>query len=479
MGELSGNGGAASASAPSSTCSSSPMIRTLVDWATSHGAVLHPSVDVYHDAHTGLSLRALAPLRPYEPVVSLPTTLALSYLNALDRPRPLPDAFVAAAPPHVVGRIFLVFEFLGGRNSFWWPYIQALPQPREPQSWALAPFWPAEEAELLEGTNVEVGMDKIKDDVAREYSQARDLLCACGGPAVALAKTLTPALYRWAYCIFSTRSFRPGLVLSETQQTSLPPGVSIDDFSVLLPLFDIGNHDMTTDIRWDLDETGSSCELRVGRPHGPGQQIFNNYSLKTNAELLLGYGFMIPATHELHNDYTHVRKRTTAAPVASDEYLISLRPLSHPSSLLGRSKQALRLDPSTKVLGAFQHVQPDMVWDIFCTLTRPDQHGHVIPAPGKAGDEAERYRRHCFFSGQVEGEGRMYLEQTIALIQHKVLQELERLNETDVEVAGGDVALLTRNQKLALDYRERCRRVLEKTLEAISQDDILDPGEDQ
>ncbi|KAF4508415.1 hypothetical protein G6O67_004798 [Ophiocordyceps sinensis] len=73
----------------------------------------------------------------------------------------------------------------------------------------------------------------------------------------------------------------------------------------------------------------------------------------------------------------------------------------------------------------------------------------------------------------------MYLEQTIALIQHKVLQELERLNETDVEVAGGDVALLTRNQKLALDYRERCRRVLEKTLEAISQDDILDPGEDQ
>ncbi|KAM4066837.1 hypothetical protein HRG_000855 [Hirsutella rhossiliensis] len=455
-------------------------IHTLVDWATSHGATLHPSVDVYHDARTGLSFRALAPLRPYEPVVRLPTALALSYLNALAHPRPLPAAFLAAAPPHVVGRVFLVNEYLRRRDSFWWPYIQALPQPPEPETWALAPFWPPEEAELLEGTNVEVGMDKIKDDVAREFTQARRLLGACDGPGHALAESLTPALYRWAYCIFSTRSFRPALVLAETQQASLPPGVSIDDFSVLLPLFDIGNHDMTTDIRWHLDEAASSCELQVGKPHGPGQQIFNNYSLKTNAELLLGYGFMIPATDHLHNDYTHVRKRTAAAPVASDEYLISLRPLSHPSSLLGRSKQTLRLDPSTRVLGAFQHVQPDMVWDIFCTLTRPGQRHHLIPAPGKAGDDAERHRRDSFFSGQVEGEGRVYLEQTIALIQHKVLQELERLNETDVEVAGGHVDLLTRNQKLALDYRERCRRVLESTLEAISQDEILiDSGEDQ
>lgn len=466
MGELRGGD-----TTSSSSSSSASRIHTLVDWATSHGAILHPSVEVYHDARTGLSFRvrpgAPAPLPAHEPVVCLPTALALSYLNALAPARPLPEPFVAAAPPHVVGRVFLVSEYLGGRDSFWWPYIQALPQPGDPDAWALPPFWPAEEAELLEGTNVEVGIAKIKDDVAREFKHARNLLGASD-----LAQSLTPALYRWAYCVFSTRSFRPGLVLSETQQASLPPAVSIDDFSVLLPLFDIGNHDMTTKVSWHLDETRATCELKVGRAHDPGQQIFNNYSLKTNAELLLGYGFMIPATHDLHNDYTHVRKR------ASDEYLISLRPLSDPSSLLVRSKQTLRLEPSAKVLGAFQHVQPDMVWDIFCTLTRPDQRHHLIPAPGKVGDDAERHRRDCFFSGQVQGEGRVYLEQTVALIQHKVLQELERLNETDVEVAEGHLHLLTRNQKLALDYRERCRQVLENTLEAISQDDILDDGDE-
>lgn len=455
----------------SSSSLSSTIIQNLVDWATSHGARLHPSVQVYRDASAGLSLRvrpgAAAPLQPYEPVVSLPTGLSLSYLNALAHPRPLPDALLATAPPHVVGRVLLVHEFLRRRDSFWWPYIRALPQPDDPDAWALAPFWPPEDAELLDGTNVEVGLDKIRRDVAAALA---------GTP---LAASLTPHLYRWAYCVFSSRSFRPGLVLSAAHRDALPPGVSIDEFSFLLPLFDIGNHDMTADICWHLDDALSACELKVGRPHAPGQQIFNNYSLKTNAELLLSYGFMVPATDRLHNDYTHVRKRTDAALVASDEYLISLRPLSHPSSLLGRSRQALRLDPATEVLGAFQHVQTDMVWDIFCTLTSPDQHDRLILAGGRTGDDADRHRHHKFFSGDVHGQGRVYLEQTVALIQHKVLQELGRLDETDVELAAGDARLLTRNQRLALDYRERCRRVLENTLEAMARDDILtDPSQD-
>lgn len=460
-------------------------VDALVRWATEHGAALHPSVEVYSDAATGLSLRvkpaAGKPLAPYEPVVSLPTRLTLSYLDALadDSPTRLHPELVAAAPPHVVGRLFLAKELLRCRDSFWWPYIEALPQPDDIAAWALPPFWPPEEAELLDGTNLEVGIEKIRGDVQREIDQVRELLarhpCADEALSTALA---SPAIYRWAYCVFSSRSFRPSLVLSDARREGLPAGVSMDDFSVLLPLFDVGNHDMTTDIRWDLDDAGRRCELKVGRAHGPGEQIFNNYSMKTNAELLLGYGFMIPATETLHNDYTHVRKRTAAtgpsgaAAAAGDEYLISRRPFAHPSSILARSKQTLRLDPSTRVLRAFQHVQPDMVWDIFCTLTRGKE---VIPVAGSVqGEEAERLRRERFFAGQVEGdEARMFLEQTVAVIQHKVLQELERLNETDVEIVGGDADLLSRNQRLALDYRDRCRSVLEGTLEAISEDEIL------
>ncbi|UNI16081.1 hypothetical protein JDV02_002554 [Purpureocillium takamizusanense] len=480
-------------STSNSTSTSGRVIDALVAWATQHGAALHPSVEVYSDAATGLSLRvkltASKPLAPWEPVVSLPTRLTLSYLDALADECPatrLHPELVAAAPPHIVGRLFLAKECLRGRDSFWWPYIEALPRPDadgHATAWALPPFWPPEEAELLDGTNLEVGIDKIRRDVARELDLVRELLghYPCADKSLSASLAVSPALYHWAYCVFSSRSFRPSLVLSDAQRERLPSGVSMDDFSVLLPLFDIGNHDMTTDIRWDLVNDGDNdnarrCELKVGRSFAPGDQVFNNYSMKTNAELLLGYGFMVPATESLHNDYTHVRKRTPGATGATaatgDEYLISRRPFAHPSSLLARSKQTLRLAPSTKVLRAFQHVQPDMVWDIFCTLTRGKE---VIPVTnGAKGEEAERLRRERFFAGQVEGcEARMFLEQTVAVIQHKVLQELERLNETDVEIVGGDAELLTRNQRLALDYRDRCRSVLEGTLEAISEDEIL------
>ncbi|CAM1509489.1 Fc.00g032280.m01.CDS01 [Cosmosporella sp. VM-42] len=450
----------------------SQRIATLLAWASKHNAHLHPSIEVYHDAQTGLSFRvkpsAVSGPKPFEPIVSLPTSLTLSYLNAVsDEEAPFPSSFREQTPPHVIGRFFLVKQYLLGEKSFWWPYIQALPQPDQYSAWALPPFWPSDEAELLEGTNVEVGIEKIKTDVKEEYKSAAKLLA--DGWDSKLLQQLSLPLYQWAYSIFSSRSFRPSLVLTQAEQEALPEGVQIDDFSVLLPLFDIGNHDMTAEVRWDLGEKKKACDLKVAKEYQPGEQVFNNYSLKTNAELFLGYGFLIPETDQLHNDYTHVRKRQTTA--ASDEYYISLRPIDHPSSLLGRSRQVLQLSKSTKVLGAFQHVQHDMVWDIFCTLAPPDQHSRLIPIDG-TDEAAEQERKDKFFAGEVTEEGKQFLQHTAAIIQHKVMQELERLDETEVEVVGdGD---LTRNQILALDYRLRCRRVLEGTLEAMDLESVFD-----
>ncbi|KAK5989271.1 Ribosomal lysine N-methyltransferase set10 [Cladobotryum mycophilum] len=426
-------------------------INTLTKWATSHHAYLHPSVEIYPDPRTGLSFRVKpsspSPIQPLDPIVRLPTSLTLSYHNAIQPQPTFHRDFIAQTPPR---------------------HRPSLPQ---------------EEAELLEGTNVDVGIEKIRADVNKEFRQAKELLSLHPKDgADDFGQQLTKTLYQWAYCIFSSRSFRPSLVLSEEQQKTLPDKVGIDDFSVLLPLFDIGNHDMTTEIRWDLSETpagGHTCDLRINKSHNPGDQIFNNYSMKTNAELLLGYGFMVPVTNDLHNDYTHVRKRSPngTAAVPGDEYLISRRPINHPSSLLARSKQTLLVKPMPPlppVLGSFQHVQHDMVWDIFCTLTNPDLRRHLIPVPDNSDPQAaERLRQEKFFSGQVDDECMQHLEQTVAIIQHKVLQELERLNETDVEVLGSDRELLSQNQRLALEYRERCRQVLENTLTAMSEDELL------
>lgn len=471
-------------------------IALLLDWAAAHHATLHPSAEIYDDPATGLSFRvrpSAAPIAPYEPIVSLPTTLSLSYANALQPTLAFPREFLSRARPHVVGRLLLIKELLRGEESFWWPYIQALPQPEDVDDWALPPFWPEEEAELLEGTNVEVGLDKIRDDLKREFREAKAMLLASQKDAEDdFSELLTRELYHWAYCIFSSRSFRASLVMTAAQQQALPEDVSADDFSVLLPLFDIGNHDMAVDVKWELDaaDSGAACQLRVGREHQPGQQIFNNYSPKTNAELLLGYGFMLPVTDELHNDYIHVRKRTApSAPLppsspqsgssTPEEYLISLRPVTDPSSLLAASKQALLVNPpALGLLGAFKHVQHDMVWDIFMTLLQHSSLPLIKLIPLNANtfpseEEAVRQRQERFFSGHVNDECHEYLEQTVAIIQHKVLQELERLNETDMEVVGDDVDLLSPNQRLALEYRERCRRVLESTLGTMGEDEML------
>ncbi|KAF9780669.1 hypothetical protein IL306_015266 [Fusarium sp. DS 682] len=451
---------------------SSEHASALVKWATSHGASINPSVEVTHLPETGLSFRATVATAPFDTIVSIPSSLTLSYINTLpgrDDPKPFTAEFLAQTPPHVTGRFILIKHFILKGESFWAPYIQALPQPEDHDSWSLPPFWPDEDAELFEGTNIEVGVTSIRANVKREFKAAHDLLAAESWEPE-LLKQFTLPLYQWAYSIFSSRSFRPSLVLGPEDQQRLPEGVKLDDFSVLMPLFDVGNHDMTTKVEWERDEE-SNCSLKVGKAYQVGEQVFNNYSMKTNAELLLGYGFMLSETEELHNDYVHVRKRQPAQGEATEEYYISLRPIRHASSLLARSKQTVQLSESTPILGAFQHVQHDMVWDIFCTLAPPEQRATLI----SEGTEQEQQEK--FFGGQVSEDGRIFLQQTAAIIQHKVMQELERLLETDVEVVGGGD--LTRNQQLALDYRAKCRRVLENTLEAMDMEELFGKDEDE
>lgn len=51
-------------------------ISLLLNWASSHNALLHPSAQIYDDPDTGLSFRvnpsSTSSIPPYEPIVSLP-----------------------------------------------------------------------------------------------------------------------------------------------------------------------------------------------------------------------------------------------------------------------------------------------------------------------------------------------------------------------------------------------------------------------
>ncbi|OHE94975.1 SET domain-containing protein [Colletotrichum orchidophilum] len=483
----------------------------LVDWAKSHGAAFHPSVEVYNDPNTGNSFRVSpesAGVSPGDTVVTCPLALTLSYLNATTTPNPgfhhnnnheaFPSSFLASVPPHVISRFFLIRQYLLGKDSFWYPYIRTLPQPANLAHWALPPLWPSDDVELLEDTNAHVAIAEIK---ARLRSEHKHALAAFGdNPA---RHDYTRLLYNWAYCIFTSRSFRPSLVIPAARQhtLSLPEGCAVDDFSLLLPLFDVGNHSPTARVAWATSSTSDAAGedivgLRTLDPYAPGAQVFNNYgTTKTNAELMLAYGFRIPESEGVHNDYVHVQKRGGAKAAAEaagadgagaagnkpKDYLISLRPVADPSSVAARSVRLLSDVRGDEILPPFRHVQDSMVWELVLAQTTAEQRSEMLPVPegggggvvdddddDNDGSRADLERLRMILTGRIPAATQPLLFQTIGIIQNKVLQELERLDQSEFEM---DESEATRNQLMAYHYRRQCRKVLENVLESMEMPD--------
>ncbi len=275
-----------------------------------------------------------------------------------------PPRFMETVPPHVIGRFYLVQQYLLGAESFWYPYIKTLPRPDRINSWAMPAFWPAEDIEFLEGTNAHAAIEEIQTNVKEEFKLARKVL---KGEDFTGWKDYSRLLYNWAFCIFTSRSFRPSLVVSDQTKEDIwklmPPSCGLDDFSVLQPLFDIANHSPAAKVAWDTASDPTACQLICKDAYEPGEQVYNNYGQKTNSELLLGYGFIFPQTAGFHNDYIHVRKREEPARTEAEEqgenrkpkdFLISLRPMADPSSLAGRARQLVR-DPAFQARSCFAH----------------------------------------------------------------------------------------------------------------------------
>jgi protein-histidine N-methyltransferase len=446
----------------------------LTEWAKEHGAALHPSIEIRLDPEMGASfkVREARPEMEVQPggqVVTCPMSLTLSYLNSLPTPpqhfhkdaRPFPSRFLASTPPHVISRFLLMKEYLAGTSSFWSPYIRILPQPENLSGWSLPPFWPADDQELLEGTNLDATIQEIKARLKAEFKAARKIL---EEDMWENWRDYTRILHHWAYSMFTSRSFMPSLVVPNCESIMLPGGVKWDDFSLLLPLFDIGNHSITAKVSWEVDSVTGTCKLLTGSGYRPGEQVFNNYGMKTNSQLLLAYGFMIPEAEQLHNDYIHVRKRTDVASEAltRQQYILSLRPMTDPSSVLGRALQPVSLELIRKgkaVLSPFTHIQESMVLDLIAAQS---------PGLVSEGGPDRIGILEQFLMGEPDDPVmRPLLERTVAIVQHKALQELERLEETDVEVREEDDEDLTRNQRLALGYRRQCMEILHRVLSSI------------
>ncbi|RYP49520.1 hypothetical protein DL768_004786 [Monosporascus sp. mg162] len=429
----------------------------LAQWVEQAGGSLNPAVEIYHDEVTKGSFRVRDgyQIEEGDAIVTLPLSRSLSFLNAVsghpDMPaipysniaKPenspyFPREFLEKTPPHVVGRFFLMQQYLLGRDGLWWPYIQTLPQP-EHMGGSLPAIWPSDDVEFLEGTNAYVAVQEIKSTLKKEFKHAMKLL------PDSFSSAYSRPLYLWAYSIFTSRSFRPSLILPSTNICGL--SCNVDDFSMLLPLFDIGNHSLSAKSSWSTDPGGQACKLQSGQHYTSGDQVFNNYGIKTNVELLLGYGFMLPESPDFHNDYIHIKtKADTEAGDLTSKHLVSLRPLRDQSSLVGRSR--LLTPDLGQTLECFSHIEDSLVVSLYETISRgaATENGGVSVCDIMQGNIPAGLK-----------------EKIINALGSKLSMDLEEIEAHDPQYAPSN-----RNQQLALHYREQCKKVLERALTTLA-----------
>nr|POE74652.1 ribosomal lysine n-methyltransferase set10 [Quercus suber] len=277
-------------------------------WLRSNGGRLDSSLSIAHSAAAGLHWRANAPIPAGTSLITVPHSLALSYLNALvDDAYPIFRNQRHRLKIENIGFFYLMVQYVNREQSFWRPYLDSLPKP---ESDFCTPLWFREQDDLewVVGTDV-LHTAKGRLEIYKQYHAT--------GVEVLREAGIDPSpytwdLFLWAVTMFTSRSFSSNAIRPQdskywtTYKQSLEGGrrqaVLLDmshtpaedlDFSVLFPVLDAGNHRLEAKVDWTFDPgrfTVTSLE-----EYAAGQEVYNNYGAwKGNSELFMGYGFCIP-----------------------------------------------------------------------------------------------------------------------------------------------------------------------------------------
>ncbi len=284
-------------------------IQSLLVWAGNFHSSLREGVEIYQDPITSLSFRATRDIPSGTTLVTCSYHITLSYLNAIEAGPcfgnhgsvPFPLGFMTELKTdgfHIIGNFFLIQQYLMGESSFWYPYIQLLPQPDQPEALGIPVWWPKEDQKYLIGTNAEPAVKQRKALWEMEWNKGVSLL----RDQLENWECYTYTLYQWAATIFGTRSFRASLTITEElirgqsseDMAPLLEHIKRDRFSILLPVLDIGNHNGYNQVKWTPNPVEAVFGLTSHTVVSRGSQIYNYYGNKTNSELLVGYGFIIP-----------------------------------------------------------------------------------------------------------------------------------------------------------------------------------------
>ncbi|AGO12709.1 AaceriADR237Cp [[Ashbya] aceris (nom. inval.)] len=289
--------------------SSSQQVQECLKWATTNGSVINDSLEFTTTA-SGIAALAKSKINgSTQPLISVPKKLLITREMATES---LGDLGSKNLGPNALTQLFLAkLMFATDVSSkdrelqdFFRPYLRVLPTHKDIHT---PYFWTHSELLLLRGMDIYL---KAKKNLRRLVNEWHELVTAgelrkdtkfydlfnssenfdsgeyirsqLADPAT-VDWTDFPA-YLWASSIFSSRAF-PTLLL----------GTSTDlNEAFLNPIIDLLNHSPGKNVTWAYDEEAAAVTFSTAETVEPGEELYNNYGDKSNDELLLNYGFVLP-----------------------------------------------------------------------------------------------------------------------------------------------------------------------------------------
>lgn len=179
---------------------------------------------------------------------------------------------------------FLIGERQKGEQSFWFPYLALFPE-----SVHSTVHWSELELQNIVHTNLYQGTLQVREFVRQVHLFLQSRMDA--------AITYDDVL--WAYSVFSSRT--AGVMVEDNFSNNQNYRFSfLEAVPCLVPFLDTLNHSLSAEVKYITCNANRQFQFQF-QSSPQGKEVFNNYGPKSNEELLLTYGFILP--NNPHNSY--------------------------------------------------------------------------------------------------------------------------------------------------------------------------------
>ena len=301
----------------------------LVSWLESEGDVYlsesstwgeapHPlaisteTVDEITNESSGRGLLARRSINDGDELLKIPLDLCITRRSA--RRALGKDALPEGINEYLAMACQLIHEkYVQGEDSFYAAYVGVLPEVEEVNPTFT---WPDEDLEFLRGSPIVAATRSLQMKLRREYD---DLLGGDGGliskfPDKFPAEHYTYENWVWAFTMLFSRAIRLR-------------NLRVGERLAMVPYADLINHSAFSQTFIDARESGDwlfkdgeeEVILYADRGYRQMEQVYISYGQKSNAELLLLYGFALERNPYNSVDVTVSISPRTAAVVAANE----------------------------------------------------------------------------------------------------------------------------------------------------------------